>query len=290
LVKWGARVVDRVDERAASVLRRKTIFVSRAREQCSDLCAHLESSGAQVIASPLLQFALPEDLVPLDAALQALGEFDWWLITSQHAVEFAASRCDTLGVELTELARAVRVGAVGVATAETARRAGIAVEYVAKQQSAAGLAEELAAKVARKRVLLLRSNLADSALPASLAAHGAAITDVIAYRTLPPADEERKRLAAISWEYVDAAIFFSPSAIRLLADAIGTEKMKEISGNAVSVAVGPTTAEAARKHGFERCVQAEEPSSAAVAHALEECFAHRQSQTQSKKMTGAHRG
>jgi len=284
------RVVDRADGRAESALRRKTIFVSRAREQCSDLCAHLESRGAQVIASPLLRFALPEDLVPLDAALQALGEFDWWLITSQHAVEFAAARCYTLGAQLAELARVVRVGAVGVATAEAACRAGIAVEYVAKQQSGAGLAEELAGKVACKRVLLLRSNLADSALPTSLAARGAEITDVIAYRTLPPADEERKRVTEISWEHVDAAIFFSPSAIRHLADAIGAEKMREVSGNAVSVAVGPTTAEAARKHGFVRCVQAEEPSPAAVVRALEECFAHRQSQSQSQKMTGAHRG
>jgi uroporphyrinogen-III synthase len=283
-------VVDRVDERAASALRSKTIFVSRAREQCSDLCAHLESSGAQVIASPLLRFALPQDLVPLDAALQALGEFDWWLITSQHAVEFAAARCHALGAQLAELAHVVRVGAVGVATAEAARCAGIAVEYVAKQQSASGLAEELAGKVARKRVLLLRSNLADSALPTSLAARGAEVSDIIAYRTLPPADQVRKRLTEISWEHVDAAIFFSPSAIRHLAEAIGAEKMKEISAKAVSVAVGPTTAEAARKHGFERCVQAEEPSSAAVAHALEECFAHRQAQSQSQKMTGAHRG
>ena len=283
-------MVDRVDERAASALRSKTIFVSRAREQCSDLCAHLESSGAQVIASPLLRFALPQDLVPLDAALQALGEFDWWLITSQRAVEFAAARCRALGAQVADLAHVVRVGAVGVATAEAARCAGIAVEYVAKQQSAPGLAEELAGKVAGKRVLLLRSNLADSALPTSLAARGAEITDVIAYRTLPPADQVRKRLTEISWEHVDAAIFFSPSAIRHLADTIGAEKMKEISAKAVSVAVGPTTAEAARKHGFERCVQAEEPSSAAVAHALEECFTHRQSQTQSQKMTGAHRG
>jgi uroporphyrinogen-III synthase len=282
-------VADRADaDRAESALRRKTVFVSRAREQSSDLCADLESRGAQVIASPLLRFALPEDVVPLDGTLQALGAFDWWLITSQHAVEFAASRCHALGAQLPELARAVRVGAVGVTTAEAARRAGITVEYVAKQQSAAGLAEELAAEVTGKRVLLLRSNLADSALPTSFAARGAEITDVIAYRTLPPDGDEQKRLAAISWKHVDAAIFFSPSAIRHLADIVGAEKMKEISSAVACVAVGPTTAEASRKHGFERCVQAEEPSSGAIVNALEECFAGRRSQTRSQKMTGAY--
>jgi uroporphyrinogen-III synthase len=279
-------VVDFANERAASLLRRKTVFVSRAREECAELGAELETRGAQVIASPLLRFALPEDLVPLDAALKRLGEFDWWLITSRHAVDFAAARSCAIGAPLAQLVRGACVSAVGTATAEAARRAGIAVEYVAKHQSAAGLQDELASRVAGKRILLLRSNLADSALPTSLAARGAQVSDVICYRTLPPGAEEQKRLAAISWQRVDAAVFFSPSAIRHLAEAIGPQKMKEATSESVSVAAGPTTAEAARHHGFNRCVEAEEPSPAAILSALETWFASRQSH----KMTGVHPG
>lgn len=275
-------MADRID----SALRRKTIFVSRAREEAAELCAQMESRGVQVLASPLLRFALPEDLVPLDGVLRDLNQFDWWLITSRHAVEFAVTRSHALGATIAELARGVRVGAVGPATAKAARDAGIAVEYVAKQQSAAGLAGELAARVAGKRVLLLRSHLADSSLPIFLASRGAEVTDVIAYRTLPPDEQEQGRLAAFVWEKVDAAIFFSPSAIRHLAEALGAEGMKVACTSVLSLAVGPTTAEAARRHGFERCIQAKEPAAGVIVAALEEWFAHRQSQ----KMTGAPRG
>jgi uroporphyrinogen-III synthase len=255
----------------------KVVFVSRSREEARELCDALESSGGSVIAASLLRFALPEDPVTMDATLKSLRKFDWWLITSRRAVEFAAARRRAIGDPLAEIVKGVRVGVVGTATAKAARAAGIAVAYVARQQSAVGLAEELAEKVAGKRVLLLRSNLADSALPASLAKSGAEVTDVIAYRTLPPDEEEKRRLASIAWENVNATVFFSPSAIRHLANAIGTEKMRKAARRALCVAVGPTTADAARQLGFERCVQAEEPSAAAVVSALEESFANRRS-------------
>ena len=275
-----------MDEHCDSPLRQKTIFVSRAREESSELCAELESKGALVLASELLRFALPEDFVPVDSVLKALGEFDWWLITSQHAVEFAAARSRALGRDLAESTRGVRVGVVGPATEKAARQAGIALEYVAKQQSAAGLAEELGAQVAGERVLLLRSNLADSSLPVLLASRRAEVTDVVGYRTLPPDEKETKRLAAIAWERVDAAVFFSPSAIRHLAEAIGVEKMKKVCAGTLAVAVGPTTAEAGRRHGFERWVQSGDPSSGAIVSALQEWFAQRKSH----KVTGANPG
>jgi uroporphyrinogen III methyltransferase/synthase len=269
-----------------SPLRQKTIFVARAREEAAELCGELESRGAQVLAAPLLRFALPEDLVPADSVLKTLGEFDWWLITSQHAVEFAALRTHALGISLAKATRGIRVGVVGTATEKAAREAGIAVEYVARHQSAAGLAAELGAQVAGRRVLLLRSNLADASLPVLLASRRAEVTDVVSYRTLPPDEDEKKRLAAIAWESVNAAVLFSPSSIRHLAETIGADKMKQVCTSALAVAVGPTTAEAARRQGFDRCVQAEDPSPGAIANALQEWFAHRQSQ----KMTGANPG
>ena len=269
-----------------SALSGKLIFVSRSRDEAAKLCEALESQGARVLDSALLHFALPEDTAPMDAALKSLADFDWWLLTSQHAVEFAAVRCRALHLSLTELVKRVRIGAVGQATAQAAVDQGLAVEYTAKQPSAAGLAREIAERLAGKRVLLLRSNLADSALPAGLAEKGAEVTDVIGYRTLPPGLNEKNRLAVMEWEKVDAAVFSSPSAIRYWAEAIGEERMKAAVDRTVAVAVGPSTAEAARRQGFAQCVIAEQPSAAAIARALAEYFEDRQP----RKMTGVHPG
>lgn len=271
---------------AGSALGGKVVFVSRSREEAVKLCDALESRGARVLALPLLQFALPEDVLPMDAALKNLCDFDWWLVTSQHAVGFAAARCRALGLSLAELAKGVHIGAVGAATAKAAAELGLAVEYTAKQQSAVGLARELADRVAGKRILLLRSNLAESALPAALSKNGAEVTDLIGYRTLPPSPEEEKRLATVAWESVDAAVFFSPSAIRHFVEAVSAEKMRTVAEHTLAVAVGPTTAEAAQRQGFGRCVTAEQPSAPAITRTLEEALTHRQSH----KMTGVNRG
>jgi len=270
-----------------SALRGRTIFISRSREECAQLCDALESRGVFVIASPLLRFALSDDLVPFDAALKALGEFDWWLITSQHAVEFAAARAHALRLSLPDLVRGVRIGVVGPATADAARHAGLTVEYVAKRQSALGLAEELAPDLSGKRVLLLRSNLADSELPAALRKSRAHVTAILAYRTLPPPNEEKKKLSAVDWRTVAAAVFFSPSAIRHFAGAIGPVKMEEMSANTLAVTAGATTLEAVRSRGFANCIAAAGPSSQAILETLEENLVH--PPLKRKQMTGVHR-
>ena len=254
-------------EPAVLSLAGKTVFVSRARQESPELFKTLESEGASVVAEPLLRFAPPEDTTVIDAALSKLGEFDWWLITSRHAVEFVSSRSRALGRPLSDLAGRVLVGAVGSATSNAAQAAGLKVSYAAHQQSGSGLAAELALRVAGKRVLLLRSNLADSSLPRALAAHQAQVTDVVAYCTIGPNAAAKARLASLAWGLVDAAIFFSPSAIRNLVDAIGQEKIKTLA-NCVAVAIGPTTADALKETGFARSVQAEEPSLESIVAAL----------------------
>jgi uroporphyrinogen-III synthase len=246
----------------------KAVFVSRAREESPELCRVLESEGAGVIAEPLLRFAPPEDSTAVDAALRNLGEFDWWLMTSRHAVDFAVKRSRAIGSPLKTLAGRVLIGAVGGATANAAHSAGLRVSYAAHQQSAAGLASELALKLAQKRVLLLRSNLADSSLPQALAKSGASVTDLIAYYTLAPDDKTKARLVSVTWAEVHAAIFFSPSAIHNLLASIGPELMHQVTDFVVSVAVGSTTAEAARQAGFRHSFQAEQPSLESIMAAL----------------------
>jgi uroporphyrinogen-III synthase len=278
--KWGACVADSTP----LTLSGKTVFVSRARGESPELCRVLESQSARLFAEPLLRFAPPEDTTVMDVALTKLGEFDWWLITSRNAVEFAASRSRALNTSLKDLAGRVLVGAVGSATANAAQAVGLQIAYAAHQQSGAGLASELALRVAGKRVLLLRSSLADSSLPQALAEYKAQVTDVVAYCTVGPDDATKARLLALPWAEVDAAIFFSPSAVKNLADAIGPEPMKTAT-NALCVAIGPTTAEAASQIGFLRCVQAQEPSLEAIIAALHAGVAGSASQ----KATGAKR-
>ncbi len=206
-------------------------------------------------------------------------------MTSRHAVDFAVQRSRVIGTALKTLGGQVLIGAIGSATASAAHAAGLRVSYSAHQQSAAGLASELAILLAKKRVLLLRSNLADSRLPESLAKGGATVTDLIAYYTLPPDDATRSRLNSLPWSEVDAAIFFSPSAIDNLATSLGPELMKTVTEVAVSVAIGATTAAAASEAGFTRSVQAEQPALESIIEAVHAGLAA----SPSRKMSGVNR-
>src|SRR5262249_55496600 len=192
----------------------------------------------------LLRFAAPEDPTPIDAALQNLSAFDWWLLTSRHAVEFAALRGRSLNRGLKDLAGNVKIGAIGSATSRAAQAAGLQVSFSAHEQSASGLASELALGLAGKNVLLLRSNLADSSLPQALAKNGAQVTDLIAYYTLGPDSATKARLESLDWNTVDGAVFFSPSAIQNLAQVLGPERLKVLANSVVPIAIGATTAEA----------------------------------------------
>jgi uroporphyrinogen-III synthase len=256
---------------ARSPLAGKTVLVTRAREQASDLCRALDARGAQALVIPMVRFALPADTAQMDRALQELRQFDWWLLTSRNAVQFAAERARTLGIELRSAASSVKIAAIGSATAAVAEANGLAVHYRAEIHSGESLAEGLAGELRGQRVLVLRSDLADQTLPVRLARRGAQVTEGVAYRTLPAPD--RQALLTLDWNTVSAAIFFSPSALRYFLEALGAERAHDLCDRMPLVAIGPTTAAAIRETGFPRVLQAGAATSAAAVEMLEKHIA-----------------
>lgn len=257
-------------EARESALAGRSILVTRARHQSRELCRELAARGARAIAVPMLRFALPQDTGSLDGALRNLAQFAWWLLTSQNAVEFAVMRGAQIGVDVAEAARGVPVAAVGPATAEAARQAGILVQRVAREPIGVKLAEEFAEELRGEKVLLLRSDLADSRLPAKLREIGAQVSDVIAYRTLPPGERELQALGEVRWSEAAAALFFSPSAVRHFVGAVGLPVLRREAKHLLFVAIGPVTLEVIREFGFERTAQARDASVPAIVGALEE--------------------
>lgn len=205
----------------------------------------------------------------MDAALSRMDSFDWILFTSANAVQAVDRRRRELGFESSATMSQVRTAAVGPATAEEAEHAGFSVEYVATSHSGTGLAEELREELAGKRVLLPRSDRAGTELPAALRRSGAVVTEVVAYRTLPPSEGEREKAMECLKEGVDGVLFFSPSAVHNFFELVGGERMRVLQGRAVMVAIGPTTARALSAAGFQRIARAVDTTPEAVVEALE---------------------
>jgi len=267
-----------VAEASPSPLAGRNILITRASDQTESLVRELEARGAKPVLQPMISFHPPTDFAPLDNALRDLRSFDWLLLTSTNAVRALLDRSRSLAVDVMNSFAAVRIAAVGPVTAEVARSAGLHVSHVATKHQGLALAEEFAAEMTRKRILLPRSNLASSDLPDALRRLGAQVTEVIAYRTFAaePAGEGQNQFSSGNLE---AILFFSPSAVRNFLnwdEGKGGQVLRSISDlsrKTAVVAVGPVTAAALRDAGLRNIVQAQNTTVPAVIEALESFFA-----------------
>lgn len=262
-----------MDEILTSVLKGKRIVITRAAAQSEVLAKQLSALGALPALLPLVAFAEPEDFAPLDEAIAQVEHFDWLIFTSGQAVRAVVGRSKQLNAALERRGSKLQIATVGPASAEAVRQAGLPVEYVSNIHNGVALAHELAERLQGRTVLLPRSDRANPDLPAALKAHGAHITEVVAYRTLQPSDVDKLNLGRVSAGEADAILFFSPSAVQHYAQLAGGEQFRKLQDRVVITAVGPVTANALREAGVERMVVAADTTAASVIQVLEQHFA-----------------
>jgi uroporphyrinogen-III synthase len=215
-----------------SPLAGKRVLVTR--ERTGELGELLEARGAIVVHAPLISVEDPVDGgEALRDALNGLGEYDWLLVTSVPGAERvgAAARTST----------DVRLGAVGSATARTlAKLAGRDVDVIPAVQTGAALAAAVADVVTDPiRALVVQADRAPSTLVDLLRAAGHDVTVCVGYRTV---------LLEIDPDVVvqaDALVLASGSSAESWVASVGLQTPP------VVVAIGPTTADAARRFGLK---------------------------------------
>lgn len=248
------------------------MIVTRTEAQSAELREALAAKGATVKLLPLISIGPPEDHTALDAALVRMESFHWILFTSANAVQAVEQRRRMLAGGANVPAKMPLAAAVGPATAAAAEASGFAVEFVATNHSGAGLAEELAQELRGKSVFLPRSDLANPALPAALKKIGATVTEAVAYQTLPPSKADRERLHATLNGGADGILFYSPSAVQNFLELLGRDRLENLQGRVLMVAIGPTTAGALSAAGVQRIAWAADTTTAAVIQAFEGHF------------------
>ena len=245
-------------EPTPSPLAGKRVVITRAEAQSAALAVALKSQGAEVISLPLIQILPPQDFAPFDSALRDLANFDWIIFTSQNAVSVFAGRLATLGIDFRAQKPAGKIAAVGKATADVACQSGFDVAHIGQGGTAAALVYELASELSSKRVLLPRSDRAASELVPRLQKLGAAVTEVIAYRTADTTSIDPAGREAVATS--DAILFFSPSAVHSFVVLQKASALNALKDTVVIGAMGPVTSVALRNSGLRCDFQASEPS------------------------------
>ena len=270
----------------ANALRGRRVVVTRALEQSEAVVQALRDAGSEPVVLPMVKFAAPDDFAPLDKALKHAGDFDWLLLTSQNAVRALQERCVALDLGIARIFQGVKIATVGPASAETARAVELNVIYVASKYQGVALANELAGKLKGMRVLLPRSDRANQGLIEALIAHGAVVTEVIAYRTELPSGNDLAEIRAQLKQGVDAVLFFSPSAVNHFRHVLGQKDFARLAETSSFAAIGPVTEAALHEAGVEQIIVAK---SATVPSLIAELARHFAQAPQSIS-AGAKRG
>ena len=232
----------------------RRILVTRAAHQAGKLSDGLRALGAEPVEVPVIEIRPPSDFAPLDRALRQLDSYDWLILTSANTVRALADRAASLGLSLAAATR-LNISAVGEATAEAARHAGLAVALVPESYVAESLTESLAVQTRGKKVLLARAAIARDVIPHALRAAGATVDVVDAYRNVMPVSAPALLRDALK-KGIDAAAFTSSSSVTHLADAARQAGIAFPFADVAAISIGPITSKTLRDLGWEPAAEA----------------------------------
>jgi uroporphyrinogen-III synthase len=184
--------------------------------------------------------------------------------------ERAEALAERLAISGRSIPEGTRVAAVGPATADALRAAGVSVDHVPSQyltvQIASGLGD-----VEGRRIVLARADAATPDLRDALLSRGAVVEEVVAYRTLEGPAASRDPLRAALHDGLDGITFTSSSTVRgLLRLASAVDRGRARSSPAFCI--GPVTAETARRAGFHVAAVAPEHTAESLADTIADHF------------------
>jgi uroporphyrinogen-III synthase len=283
------------EQHEANGLTGRRVLITRSADRARPLAALLSNLGAEPLVLPLIDFEKAGDQAPLDAALDQLaaGEFNWLVISSITTVRVLLETAAQRGVALADLVPSgTKVATIGPSSSQVLESVGLTVSLApADVQSAEGLLAVWEAS--RERVFLPQADIAAPGLRDGLAAKGADVTSVVAYRTVdyparaelrltaelpsgvvissadtPAALSPEETRAALDAGTVDAVVAASPSAARRIAATLLP------LGGCKLIAIGQPTAAEASSLGLSVAATAKVPTPDGIVAALESVFAN----------------
>lgn len=244
-----------------------TVVVTASVGTFPGLVEALRALPLTVEECALMSFAPPLDWRPVDAAVEELDRFEAVAFTSPRSARAFAERLGVHGRGTGGRAVAWVAGpgthaALGQALGEARRPADAAV---GQRGAADALAEAMVAAGVAGPVLFPCGDIRRDELPARLRHDGIEVEEVVCYRSVLAGEGDARRAAARAQILVVA----SPSVAQLLARACPDGTRPAL------LAVGPTTAAAARSSGWPPAGVAARPTIEALMSAVRTLLTNR---------------
>jgi uroporphyrinogen III methyltransferase/synthase len=235
----------------------QSIVITRAREQASDLVKRLSDLGAECLECPTIKVSPPEDLKPLDRALENLSSYDWLIFTSVNGVNFFFERLFQKNKDVRAL-KDIRTAVIGPATEKRLFDFGLKSDIVPESYRAESVVKAFAGKdVLGKKILLPRAEEARPVLPVELKKMGAVVDEVTTYRTHAVKDNAEILWARLEERSVNMITFTSSSTVKNFRALFPGENLEDLLEGVTIASIGPVTADTARDLGFNVHIVAE---------------------------------
>jgi len=250
----------------------KTAVVTRTRKQASALVALLTAAGARCLEVPTIEIGPPDDLAPLDQALENLSKYRWIVFTSANGVAAFMNRLCGQEKDVRALGGA-KIAAIGPATAQALREHGLAADVVPPAFKAEVLLEALSPHVAPgDKILLARAQIAREVLPQGLVRLGVEVDVAPVYKArhvtaIPPA-----AAAAFQEGKVDILTFTSSATVHNFVLLVGKERFQALAKDAVVAAIGPITGGTLQEYGITPQIEPKDYTIPAMVKAIVDYF------------------
>ncbi|WP_217914526.1 uroporphyrinogen-III C-methyltransferase [Miltoncostaea marina] len=251
-----AGLAERIGWIGERPLTGRTVVVTRARVQASDLSERLRALGADVVELPVIRIAQIEDAPGLEAALEGLGDYGLVVLTSVNGVDALFARLAARGGDARRLSPAATVVAIGPATAERLAAHGVRADVVPERFVAEGILEALAAtELEGVRTLVARARGSRPALVEGLAARGAVVDEVELYEAVAQPADPAALGAALGAGHIT---FTASSTVRSFMALLDADGRAALAAGPRVVSIGPVTSATAREEGLEVHAEAAE--------------------------------
>jgi uroporphyrinogen III methyltransferase/synthase len=250
---------DKLDWFEQKPLFGKTIVVTRARRQASDLVRQLNDLGAECIECPTIEITPSDNDLPMKQAIEKISNYDWLVFTSVNGVLHFFNQLFEMGKDVRALGH-LKLCTIGPVTAHQLMDYGLKTDVLPETYRAESVVQAFEkSNMRNKRVLLPRAKEARTVLPESLRQMGAIVDEVTAYQTIAVKGHDAEIVSRIHHADIHMVTFTSSSTVNNFCNIFpNCIKDKNFQKKVRIASIGPITSETAQKLGLTVSVEAEE--------------------------------
>lgn len=244
-------------------LNRRTIVVTRPREQAEETVKAIEGCGGIPYLFPTIEIRGPRNPSAIRAFFSDLSTMrvDYVLLMSINGVRYLLDAAENMGFKdkLKTALNNVIIIAVGPKTAQELEKNDIKVTLIPEKYTSEGILQYLRQhQVRRKAIYIPRTSEAPPELAQQLRKMGNRVEEIHVYQSQLPNDQDltQKFVIDLKHKKFDAILFSSSLGVKnfflMLKEFVSEEQLIElIREKLVVMAIGPTTAKTLEDAGIK---------------------------------------